>query len=80
MPIIMDQHLPVLSILGYWAILLGTVGGPGLYRLPDFVGNSIKSPLCAACLEPRLEGSLGGLGCCACVMTGSAILAVKRGF
>ena len=26
---IMDPILPILSILGYWAILLGSFGGPG---------------------------------------------------
>ena len=26
---IMDPILPVLSILGYWAIILGSFGGPG---------------------------------------------------
>ena len=29
MPRIMDPILPILSILGYWAIILGTLGGPG---------------------------------------------------
>ena len=29
MPKIMEPILPILSILGYWAILLGTFGGPG---------------------------------------------------
>ena len=28
-PKIMDPILPVLSILGYWSIILGSVGGPG---------------------------------------------------
>ena len=27
---IMDPILSILSILGYWAIILGTLGGPGL--------------------------------------------------
>ena len=26
---IMDPVLPILSILGYWAIILGSSGGPG---------------------------------------------------
>ena len=26
---IMDPILPILSILGYWAIVLGSFGGPG---------------------------------------------------
>ena len=26
---IMDPVMPILSTLGYWAIMLGTVGGPG---------------------------------------------------
>ena len=30
MPKIMDPVLPILSILGYGAILLGTFGGPGM--------------------------------------------------
>ena len=28
---IMDPILPILSILGYWAIILGSFGGPGTY-------------------------------------------------
>ena len=27
---IMDPILPIFSILGYWAIILGSFGGPGL--------------------------------------------------
>ena len=30
MPKIMDSILPILSILGYWAIILGTFKGPGI--------------------------------------------------
>ena len=26
---IMDPILPILSILGYWSIILGSFGGPG---------------------------------------------------
>ena len=41
---IIDPILPVLSILGYWAIILGSFGGPGtkkhnvdsLYRNPAY--------------------------------------------
>ena len=29
----MDPILPVLSILGYWAIILGSFGGPGIGRI-----------------------------------------------
>ena len=29
---IMDPILPLLSILGYWAIILGSFGGPGRPR------------------------------------------------
>ena len=29
---IMDPILPILSILGYWAIILGSFGGSGRYR------------------------------------------------
>ena len=29
----MDPILPILSILGYWAIILGSFGGPGLKGL-----------------------------------------------
>ena len=25
----MDPKLPILSILGYWAIIMGSFGGPG---------------------------------------------------
>ena len=28
----MDPILPILSVFGYWAILLGTFGGPGIYH------------------------------------------------
>ena len=28
---IMDPLLPILSILGYWAIVLGSFGGPGTF-------------------------------------------------
>ena len=28
-PKMMNPMLPILSILGYWAIILGTFGGPG---------------------------------------------------
>ena len=28
---IMDPILTILSILGYWAIILGSFGGPGMY-------------------------------------------------
>ena len=27
----MDPILPILSILGYWAIILGSFGGPGAW-------------------------------------------------
>ena len=28
---ILDPILPILSVLGYWAIILGAFGGPGIY-------------------------------------------------
>ena len=28
---IMDPMLPILSILGYWSIILGSFGGPGIW-------------------------------------------------
>ena len=28
---IMDPILPILSVLGYWSIILGSFGGPGTY-------------------------------------------------
>ena len=30
---IMDPILPILSILEYWAIILGSFGGPGLFQV-----------------------------------------------
>ena len=32
---IMDPILPILSILGYWAIILGSFGGPGMNDFPQ---------------------------------------------
>ena len=32
---IMDPILPILSILGYWAIIFGSFGGPGLVIGPN---------------------------------------------
>ena len=32
---IMDLILPILSILGYWAIILGSVAGPGILLLEE---------------------------------------------
>ena len=31
---IMDSILPILSILEYWAIILGFFGGPGWFQIP----------------------------------------------
>ena len=30
MPKIMDPILPIVSVLGYWAIIMGSFGGPGI--------------------------------------------------
>ena len=38
----MHPVLPVLSILGYWAIILGSLGGPGRYQVYK---ASVRSPL-----------------------------------
>ena len=35
---IMDPRLPILSILGYWAIILGSFGGPGKQGLESNLG------------------------------------------
>ena len=40
---IMDPILPLLSILGYWAIILGSFGGPGLHRPPEL--RSLLGPM-----------------------------------
>ena len=35
---IMEPIPPILSILGYWAIFLGSFGGPGTWPLKEFYG------------------------------------------
>ena len=34
----MDPILPILSLLGYWAIILGSFGGPGLDMILSTAG------------------------------------------
>ena len=36
----MDPTLPILSILGYWAMILGSFGGPGIIHLQKSAGSS----------------------------------------
>ena len=58
MPKIMDPVLPKLSIVGYWAIILGTFGGPGKvdgvppsYKVGGFRVARTRRPLGAK--QPR---------------------------
>ena len=44
---IMDPILPILSILEYWAIILGLFGGPGRYLLLGYLepqGGGFEAP------------------------------------
>ena len=71
MPKRMDLILAILSILGYWAILLGTLGGPGCFLSKD-----------ALDLAGKLESSLGlncpGLRRVSLQFTGSPFLGPSK--
>ena len=61
---IMDPMLPILSILGYWAILLGSFGGPGTHsrsskREVPSIGGPILESLCegSCCFASLLFGN-----------------------
>ena len=69
----MDPVLAILSILGYWVIILGAFGGPGRAYLGfgSWHGRA-ESPDPGGCMKPGSgEGPLGSLypmptslGCC----------------
>ena len=40
---IMDPMMPIVSIVAYWAIILGSFGGPGKRAVMLFLGNSISA-------------------------------------
>ena len=49
---IMDPILPILSILGYWAVILGSFGGPGCSLLEGrgLIGLILMPPTSAILL------------------------------
>ena len=49
---IMDPILPILSFLGYWSIILGSFGGPGMEMGAYLLERDPKyGPLSTFCLE-----------------------------
>ena len=49
---IVDPILPILFVLGYWAIILGTFGGPGMYiHIFTYVRGNCDT---GNCLRPQL--------------------------
>ena len=53
---IMDPILPILSILGYWAIILGSFGGPGSSSTAAQISAEHVSGLHGRCV-PRSPGA-----------------------
>ena len=58
MPKILEPILPILSILGYWAVILGTFEGPGsklepggsptwaeIWELPNILGSTLDAKI-----------------------------------
>ena len=60
MPKRIDPMLPILSVLGCWAIILGTFGGPGTWLLFRLVLSSCsQSP--ALLMKRQGDGNYAGL-------------------
>ena len=67
---IMDPILPLLSILGYWAIVLGSFGGPGIHIIcahmyiciHEFTALFISG--CAFTRYPVATKGAAGIACC----------------
>ena len=61
MPKIMNPVVDIVSILGYWAIILGCVGGPGIWTVdPDGMisgSSSLQDPLGRECKYPHCRGT-----------------------
>ena len=59
MPKIMDPILPILSSLGYWAMILGTVGDPRAYTIYNYPGPHIEGLLIYPYRGPKMAAMRG---------------------
>ena len=61
---ILDPILPILSILGYWAIILGSFGGPGKHEKCHGRHGAGQQCSCTFLLQRRRETSYVGIYVC----------------
>ena len=59
---IMDPILPILCILGYWAMILGSFGGPGTSATLPPEDSEGKDPTICAQKERRIKDVLVCMG------------------
>ena len=74
---IMDPILPILSILGYWAIILGSFGGPGDNCSCLFPGSFRSSPdFGPGCRESGKESPKPTIWACGKSCAGASALGI----